>query len=73
MLWRASRRLTAWTPVLGMLRLAVVAMVLVLAALAGTILAAAAGWASGYAPLVVCFLALRDDRAAAAPAPTRSD
>ena len=38
MLWRATHRLTAWTPVLGMLRLGVVAAVLVVAALSGAIL-----------------------------------
>ena len=48
MLWRSTHRLPAWTPLLGLLRLGVVATVLVFAAVYGQILAAACGW-------VVCF------------------
>ncbi|MCA9214105.1 MAG: hypothetical protein KDB27_13630 [Planctomycetales bacterium] len=56
MLWRASHRLTAWTPALGMLRLSVVSAVLVLSALSGEILVAAAGWAIGLATLSLRFM-----------------
>ncbi len=49
MLWQAAKRLTAWTPVLGMLRLGLVAAVLVLSAFSGVIFASAAGWAIGLA------------------------
>lgn len=47
MLQQATHRLSAWTPVMGMLRLGIVAAVLISAALAGGILAAAAGWFAG--------------------------
>lgn len=48
LLRRSTHRLTAWTPVLGVLRLGTVATVLVVAALAGAILAAACGWAVAF-------------------------
>ena len=51
MLWRTARRLTSWTPALGVLRLALVSLVLVVAAVSGAILAAAAGWAVGFIAL----------------------
>ncbi len=54
MLRRASRRLTAWSPALGMFRLGIVSALLILAALSGFILAAAVGWASGFF-LTTCF------------------
>ena len=57
MLWRATHRLTAWTPLLGMLRLTVVAAVLVAAALWGAILIAATGWVVGFLILGVWRLA----------------
>lgn len=62
MLWRATHRLTAWTPVLGMLRLAVVAAVLLAAALSGTILVAAAGWVGGFVTLGTWLVASRTNR-----------
>ena len=62
MLWRAAHRLTVWTPVLGMLRLGVVAAVLVVAALTGPILVAAAGWMVGFAALGTWFLGVRTKR-----------
>ena len=46
-LWRATSRLSAWTPVWGILRLSFVASVLVLSALSGLILYSTAGWAVG--------------------------
>lgn len=48
-LWRTVRRLSAWTPLLGFLRLTLVALLLVAAALAGEILSTAAGWATSFA------------------------
>ena len=51
MLWRDVHRLTAWSPLLGMLRMVIVAALLVVAALIGQILAGAAGWAVGLATL----------------------
>ncbi|MCA9134797.1 MAG: hypothetical protein KDA45_16630 [Planctomycetales bacterium] len=48
LLWRAAQQLTAWAPLLGPLRLALVATVLLLAALEGSLLAAAGGWAGGF-------------------------
>ncbi len=50
-LWRTTRRPTAWTPLVGAVRVAAVAAVLALAALWGEILSAAAGWAVGFAVL----------------------
>jgi len=51
MLWRAAHRLTAWTPVLTIFRLAIVAAVLTVAALSGKIITAAIGWAVGFVVL----------------------
>lgn len=62
MLWRATHRLTAWTPVLGMLRLGVVAAVLVAAALLGAILVAATGWLVGFVTLGTWLVASRKNR-----------
>ena len=56
MLWRSSHRLSAWTPLLGMLRLGIVAAVLVFAAVYGQILAAAGGWAICFAVSAVLFV-----------------
>jgi len=67
MLWRASSRHTAWTPLLGMLRLSAVATVLVLAAFAGAILAAATGWAIGFIALGAGFVIGRNGRSTTAP------
>lgn len=53
MLWRSSHRLSVWTPLLSLLRLGVVTAVLVLAAVYGQILAAASGWAIGFATSAV--------------------
>jgi hypothetical protein len=47
MLWHAAHRLSVWSSLWGMLRLFAVAAVLVTAAVWGSILAAAAGWAVG--------------------------
>ncbi len=47
MLWRDVHRFTTWSPLLGMVRMAIVAALLVVAALLGQILAGAAGWAVG--------------------------
>lgn len=58
MLWRTARRLTVWTPLWGLLRLAIVAAVLIVAAISGVILSAAAGWVIGFA-LLGAPLALR--------------
>lgn len=71
-LWRAARRLTVWTPTLTILRLAVVAAVLTVAALWGEIIAAAVGWAVGFAVLAA-WLALRrsNDRPCKIPPPSR--
>jgi hypothetical protein len=59
MLWRASHRLSAWTPIMGLLRIAIVAAVLVLAALYGQIFTAAGGWAIGFAVSALLFLCVR--------------
>ncbi len=67
MLWRAAGRLTAWTPLLSMLRLAGVAAVLVAAAVSGAIIAAGAGWAVGIAALGGWFFARRNSKFVAAP------
>lgn len=48
MLRRSTHRLTAWTPLLGMLRLGLVATTLIVAAFTGEILTAASGWAIGF-------------------------
>ena len=56
MLWRATQRLNAWAPVLGFLRLGIVAALLVLSAVAGAILASATGWAVGLASLGTWFM-----------------
>jgi hypothetical protein len=63
MLWRAARRLTVWTAVMGMLRLSFVAAVLVLAAIYGRILLTACGWAIGLAVLGVWFFVSSGSRA----------
>lgn len=55
MLWRSSHRLSMWTPLLGMLRLGLVAMVLVAAAVYGQILTTAAGWAICFAVCAVLY------------------
>ncbi|NJN47912.1 MAG: hypothetical protein HC808_17140 [Candidatus Competibacteraceae bacterium] len=62
MIWRTAHRLTAWTPVLGMLRLAAVAAVLIAAALSGAILLAAAGWVVGFATLSMGLVTRRTNR-----------
>lgn len=49
MLKRQTARPSAWTPLLGFLRLGVVATVLLIAALNQRILAAASGWALCFA------------------------
>lgn len=67
MLWRATHRLSVWTPVLGTLRLGVVAAVLVMAALSGAILLAATGVAVGLVVLGARFVMSRIDRAIASP------
>ena len=59
LLWRATHRLTAWTPVLGVLRLGVVTAVLVISALSGAILAAAAGWGLGFVATGAWFVVSR--------------
>ncbi|MEZ6133367.1 MAG: hypothetical protein R3C53_00515 [Pirellulaceae bacterium] len=56
MLWRATHRLTVWTPVLGFVRLGLVAAWLVFSALAGEILASAVGWAFGLVTLGTWFM-----------------
>ena len=48
LLRRGTVRLTTWTPLWGMLRLGAVTAILVVAAISGEILAAAAGWALGF-------------------------
>lgn len=55
MLWRSSHRLSVWTPLLGLLRLAVVAVVLLLAAVYGQVVAAAAGWMICFAVSVILY------------------
>jgi hypothetical protein len=55
MLWRTSQRLSAWTPLLGLLRLGIVATVLVVAAVYGQILAAAGAWAICFAMSAVLY------------------
>lgn len=67
MLWRTAHRFTAWTPVLGLLRLAVVAVVLIVAALSGAILSAAAGWAIGFVVPGMWFVMFRANRVIASP------
>lgn len=62
MLWRASHRLSPWSPIMGLLRLGVVAAVLVLAALYGQILPAAGGWAIGFAVSALIFLCVGSDK-----------
>ncbi|MCA9137207.1 MAG: hypothetical protein KDB00_10620 [Planctomycetales bacterium] len=58
MLWRATRRMGVWSPLVGMLRLGLVAVLLVMSALSGQILSSAAGWAIGLATLGT-FLVMR--------------
>jgi predicted membrane protein len=65
MLWRAAKQLTAWTPILGLLRLGFVAAVLVLSTLSGVILASATGWAIGLAALGTWFLVNRENQSVA--------
>jgi hypothetical protein len=65
LMWRGVQRPTAWAPVLGMLRLGVVAAVLVIAAMSGGILAAAAGWLIGLVGLGAWFATLKDKPAVA--------
>ncbi len=64
MLWRDVHKFTAWSPLMGMLRLSLVAASLVVAAVSGQILAGAAGWAVGLATLGTLFMARRRSRAA---------
>lgn len=59
LLWRGSRRMSVWTPLVGMLRLGMVAAVLVAAAVFGSILPAAAGWLLGLWMLGAGLLAVR--------------
>ncbi len=70
-LWRAAKRLTVWTPVWGMLRIAVVTTTLVLSAISGMIFASAAGWAIGIAVLGTWF-AISGGNQSVAPANARS-
>ena len=46
-LWRTAHSFSVWTPLWGLLRMALVASVLVISALCGQILAAALGWLIG--------------------------
>ncbi len=48
MLWHATNRLAAGTPLVGLSRLAVVAVLLILSARNGAILACASGWALAF-------------------------
>ncbi|KAA5546242.1 hypothetical protein FYK55_04975 [Roseiconus nitratireducens] len=48
-LWRSVHHPTVYSPLWGLLRLAAVAAVLVVAAISGEVLWAAAGWAIGFA------------------------
>jgi drug/metabolite transporter superfamily protein YnfA len=59
MIQRSSIELTWWTPLLGMLRLAMVAAVLVLSAVSGQVLASAGGWAIGLTMLSLWIAAKR--------------
>ena len=74
MLWRSSYRLSVWTPLLGLLRLGVVATVLVFAAIYGQILAAAGGWAVCFAASAVLYACFgsKHEQTSAALNPTES-
>jgi len=62
MLWRNVHRPSAWSPLLGLMRLGIVATMLVVAAISGAILACAAGWAVGFATLGTWFMTSRTGR-----------
>lgn len=64
MIWRSSRRLTAWTPVPGMFRLLGVAAVLLASAMAGFIVTSATGWMIGFVVSAVRLSALGAGRSA---------
>ncbi|MCA9142646.1 MAG: hypothetical protein H6821_09075 [Planctomycetaceae bacterium] len=73
LLCRSTHRPTAWTPVLGVLRLGAVTAVLVVAALAGAILAAACGWAVAFVFGSIGFATRRTDRMRTARLASPSD
>lgn len=55
-LWRSAHGLSIWSPLIGLLRLGIVAASLVAAAISGAVLANAAGWAVGFAALALGLL-----------------
>ncbi len=64
-LWRSTHRFSLWSPLIGFLRMGIVAASLVAAALSGAILFNAAGWATGFTSLAL-ILAMRPTRTAVA-------
>jgi hypothetical protein len=66
LLWRQVHRFSAWSPLMGMLRLGLIAVLLVAAALSGKILAGAAGWAVGLTVLGTWFMTRRSGRTVSA-------
>ena len=66
MLWQGVNAQSEWSPLMGILRVGLVASLLVVAAFNGAILASASGWAVGFAVLATCLLVRRSST------PTRS-
>ncbi len=62
LLWRGVHRPNAWSPLMGMVRLGLVAAVLVASAVFGNIIAAAVGWGAGLIALGCWFSIANLDR-----------
>ena len=71
MLWRNVHSHSVWSPLIGFLRLAIVASLLVVAAINGAILANAAGWAVGFV-LLAAWLRIAPEAHASDPSTSPS-